>query len=90
VAYIVQRTENNRQVMCIARARVRVIYQLLRVQSYYRYLNRTNNVVHTAAEGVAGVAVADRMMNQVGYRRNIHFHLRNLLPRNLHRLGMPK
>ena len=31
-------TGNNRQVMCIARARVRVIYQLLRVQSYYRYL----------------------------------------------------
>jgi len=76
--------------MCIARARVRVIYQLLRVQSYYRYLNRTNNVVHIAAGEVAGVAVADRMMNQVGYRRNNHFHLRNLLLGILHHLCMPK
>ena len=76
--------------MCIARARVRVIYQLLRVQSYYRYLNRTNNVVHIAAEEVAGVAVADRMMNQAGYRRNNHFHLRNLLPEILHRLCTPR
>jgi hypothetical protein len=76
--------------MCIARARVRVIYQLLRVQSYYRYLsyNRANNVVHIAAEEVVGVAVADRMMNQVGYRRNNHFHLRSLLLGILHHLCM--
>jgi hypothetical protein len=52
--------------------------------------NRTNNVVHTAAEEVVGVAVADRTMNQVGYRRNIHFHLRNLPLGIHHHLCMPR
>jgi hypothetical protein len=78
-------TSINRQVVCIARAKVRDIYVYSRVpsQKYYNYYLIPNNVVRTAVadeEGVvAGVVVVDRRMIQVGFRKSIHFHLRSLL-----------